>query len=150
MSRFGYDESKLRPGQREAAHELVMYEFSPKKGTDEFPGRKTKQQIADDVGVSRKTLHEWDTKDTNFIAYKNKVASDMLNSMTPLVYAELMANVRRGSMRAIETFMKRIGDLDSRSEVTLNDNTAGAMTLEERKADLERRLAEAKALEQGE
>jgi len=140
MSRFKYDESKLRPKQREAAHEMVLYEFSPKRATEEFPARKTKQQIADELGITRKTLHDWDTKDTNFIAYKNKVASDMLNSMLPLVYSQLMNNVRNGSMRAIEVFMKRIGDLDSRSEVVVHDANSGGQSFEERKRELEERL----------
>lgn len=145
MARFNYDESKLRPMQKEAAHELVMYEFMPKKATDEFPKRKTKQQIAEELGITRKTLHEWDTKDTNFIAYKNKVASDMLNSMTPLVYAKLMDNVRNGSMRAIETYMKRIGDLDNRSEITVHDNSNNAETFKEREEEIKRRLQEMQA-----
>lgn len=140
MARFDYDESKLRPKQREAAHELVLYEFSSSKGSDEFPPRKTKKRIAEELGITRKTLHAWDTKDTNFIAYKNKVASDMLNSMLPLVYSQLMRNVRNGSMRAIEVFMKRIGDLDSRSEIVVNDASGGGQTFEERKREIQERL----------
>lgn len=140
MARFNYDEGMLRAGQKEAAHELVLYEFSSTKETPDMPKRKTKQQIADEIGVSRKTLHEWDTMDTNFIAYKNKVASDFLNSQLPLVYGMLVKGVKGGSMRAIEIFMKRIGDLDTRSEITINDGANGGQTFDEREAQLRERL----------
>lgn len=50
--RFQFDERKLRPGQRQAAALLVEYEFAKKSE------RKTKEQIAEEVGISRKQIHE--------------------------------------------------------------------------------------------
>src|SRR5690625_5048434 len=110
-ARFQYDETLFKPGQRRAAIMLVEYEFASNGE------RKTMQEIADECGVSRRTLYNWNTKDQNFIAYKGAIASDFLDTQTAFVYRKLIDSVSNGSMKAIETFMKRIGDLDNRSEV---------------------------------
>lgn len=129
---FKYDESKFLPKQREAAIALVEYEFTPKKE------RKTKEQIAADLGVCRKTLHNWDTKDANFIAYKNYLASDFMDSHLAFVYKKLIDGIERGSMKGIELYLKRIGDLDERNELTIKQESD--LSFEERKAALLARL----------
>jgi hypothetical protein len=131
---FKYDESKFLPKQREAAIALVEYEFTPKTA------RKTKEAIAEDLGVSRKTLHNWDTKDSNFIAYKNYLASEFMDSHLALVYKKLVDSIERGSVRGMELYLKRIGDLDTHSEITINQGGEDK-TFEERKAALMERLA---------
>lgn len=133
---FGFDESKLLPLQREAAIALVEYEFASK---DE---RKTKNQIAEEIGISRMTLHNWDKKDTNFIAYKNYLAADFFDSYLPFVYRKMLDGISNGSMKGIELFLKRQGDLDSRSELTINDGNGADKTIEERKKELMERLGE--------
>jgi len=133
---FKYDESKFLPKQREAAIALVEYEFTPKNQ------RKTKEEIAEDIGVSRKTLHNWDTKDSNFIAYKNYLASEFMDSHLALVYKKLIDSIERGSVRGIEVYLKRIGDLDTHTEVTIKND--GDLSFEERKAALMERLSKAK------
>lgn len=130
-----YDESKFLPKQREAAIALVEYEFTPKKE------RRTKDQISDDLGVSRKTLHNWDTQDSNFIAYKNYLASEFMDSHVAFVYKKLIDAIERGSVRGMETYLKRIGDLDTHSEVTIKQEGEG-QSFEERKAALMERLGE--------
>lgn len=129
---FKFDESKFQPKQREAAIALVEYEFTPKRE------RKTKEAIAEEIGVSRKTLHNWDTKDSNFINYKNYLASEFMDSHLALVYKKLIDSIEKGSVRGIEVYLKRIGDLDTHTEVTIRDDSQ--MSFEERKAALLERI----------
>jgi hypothetical protein len=129
---FKYDESKFLPKQREAAIALVEYEFTPKRE------RKTKEEIAEQIGIARKTLHNWDTKDSNFIAYKNYLASEFMDSHLALVYRKLIDSIERGSVRGIEVYLKRIGDLDTHTEVTINNGSD--LSFEDRKAALLARI----------
>lgn len=130
---FNYDEARFQPKQREAAIALVEYEFTPKGE------RKTKQEIADELGVTRKTLYNWDTQDANFISYKNHLAAQFADSSLAFVYKKLIESIERGSVRGIETYLKRIGDLDIKQEVTIN-NGSDDKSLEERKAEILSRL----------
>lgn len=131
--RYKYDESKFKPGQREAAIALVEYEFTPKGE------RKTKQQIADEIGISRMQLYNWDTKDENFIAYKNHIASNFVDSHLAFVHKKLIDAIDQGSVRAIDLFYKRMGELTDQQEITIKDGKDDA-SFEERKAELLARL----------
>lgn len=132
---FDYDENKLLPLQREAAAALVEHEFTPTKE------RKTKQQIADEIGISRMTLYRWDKSDANFIAYKNSLASNYVDSSLSMVYKKLLESIENGSVRGIETYLKRIGDLDKRSEVTITDG-GDDKSFDERKRELLERMSD--------
>lgn len=134
--RFAYDETRFKPNQKQAAALLVEYENTP------YKERQTLEEIAEEVGVTRRTLHNWNTKDQNFIAYKNSIAADYLDTQLAFVYAKLLDGIGNGSMKGIELFMRRFGDLDSRSEVTIRDN-GGEQTQEERLEALKERLGEA-------
>lgn len=129
---FKYDESKLLPGQREAAIRLVEHEFTPKAQ------RKTQDALAEELGISRKTLYNWDKRDANFIAYKNYLASEFMDSHLSFVYKKLIDSIERGSVKGIELYLKRIGDLDTATEVTIKQS--GEQSFEERKAALLARL----------
>lgn len=132
---FPFDETKFLPGQREAAIKIVEREFTPKKE------RRNKRDLAEDLGVSHMTLYRWETRDQNFINFKNYIASDFVNSHLPFVYSKLIEGIDNGSMKGIELFLKRMGDLDNRSEVTLNAGQVGDdKTYDERKEDLMKRL----------
>ena len=133
MQRFQFDESKLKPKQKEAAVMLVEYEFTDKSE------RKTKEQIAEELGITRMTLYRWETGDENFINYKNYVASQFVNTHLPFVYKKLLEGIARGSMKGIELFLKRIGDLDDKTEITIEDKR-NEQSFEERKAALLARL----------
>jgi len=138
---YGFDESKFLPKQREAAIALVEYEFADKKD------RKTKIEICEDIGISRMTLHNWDTRDQNFIAYKNYLAADFFDSYLPFVYKKMIDGISSGSMKGIELFLKRYGDLDNRSEVTINGGQGEDKTQAERKKELMERLKQAEGVE---
>ena len=132
-ARFKFDETKFKPKQREAAVMLVEREFAPKEE------RKTKQQIADELGMSRMGLHKWDKHDANFIAYKNYLASEFMDSYLSYTYSKLIDVIGEGNTKGIELFLKRIGDLDTKSEISLTDNR-GEESFEDRKAALLERL----------
>lgn len=132
--RFPYDESKFLPKQREGAIALMEYSFADTKS------RKTKQQIADEIGVSRMTLSNWEHHDTNFIAYKNSLSADFFDGYLPFVYRKLIDGISNGSMRGIELFMKRAGDLNDNSSLTINDGSGEKGTFEERSEALKERL----------
>lgn len=136
-TRFKYDTTRFLPGQREAAAELVQYEFADKKE------RKTREQIAKDVGISRKTLYNWEYFDPNFIAYKNYIASEYMDSHLAFVYSQLLNGIQQGSMRGVETFLKRIGDMDTNTDVTIHQG-GDNQTFEERKAAILERLGDDK------
>ena len=131
--RFNFDETKFRPGQQRAALLLVERDFAPR---DE---RKTLQEIAEEVGITRQGIHKWNTQDPNFIAYKNYLASEFMDTHLSLVYSKLIDVVKAENTKGIELFLKRIGDLDTKSEVTLNDNRSEE-SFEDRKAALLERL----------
>lgn len=133
---YDFDESKLRPKQREAALALVEREFAPK---DE---RKKFTEIAEELGVTRMTIYNWNNRDRNFIEYKNFLAADFFDSYLPFVYKKLIDGINNGSMRGIELYLKRRGDLDSRSELSVSTSGGDDMTFEERKAALLERLQE--------
>ena len=140
MARYKFDESKLKPGQRIAAMLLVEREFATKEE------RRTKISIAAEVGVSVQGMGKWEREDTNFIAYKNSLSSNVMDSHLPLVYAKLLGIINQGNAKGIEMFLKRIGDLDSKQEVTITTNSDD-QSFEERKAALLARLEADKAAE---
>ncbi len=115
---------------------LFEYEFGDKKS------RKTKEQIAEELGITRMTLYRWETQDDNFIAYRNQLAQTYLSSRQSEVFEVLMRSIRNGSMRGVELFFKAQGLLKDQSEITITD---GGETIEERTKRLAERL---KAIEE--
>jgi|SRR5699024_9400125 len=133
---YNFDESKLKQGQRKAAALMVEYEFALSASE-----RKTQQEIADEVGVHRSTIHDWNTYDNNFIEYKNYLAAGAMNAYLPFVYKKLIDGINNGSMKGIELFMKRMGEMENRSEITLNDNRSEDKSMDERRQEILKRLS---------
>jgi len=134
--RYGYDETKFRPKQREAALALVEKEFTDKSY------RKSNEQIANELGITRMTLHNWNTKDTNFIRYKRYLSDDFMDSQVAFVYSKLLDSIDKGSVRGMELFMKRMGDLANKQEISFN--TQGEdQSFEDRRKELMERLEDA-------
>lgn len=131
---YRWEEDKFQAGQKRAAMLLVEREFLPKSE------RKTMEEIADDVGVVRKTLYNWNTKDENFIAFKKYLSANYLDTHMPMVYARLLETIdKRYSVRAMELFMKRAGDLTDHQELTIvQDEGSPKDFAEQEKALLER------------
>src|SRR5699024_9478950 len=127
---YNFDESKLRPGQRQAALLLVERDFADKSD------RMTYQQIGDEVGFTRKTIHEWNSRDRNFIEYKNYLAADFFDAYLPMVYSKMIEGISNGSMKGIVLYLKSIVDLYSCSEVMINNDRIHNDSFDELKASL--------------
>lgn len=103
-------EAKLTAQQRKAALMLVENELL------ETGDKRTQEDIAEEVGVSYKTIWSWRTQNRNFIAYKNEIADDFLADKRDRVYGQLMKliNAPQPSVKAIDLFMRRHGLLTDR------------------------------------
>lgn len=130
---FKFDETNFKPKQREVALALVEREFADKKG------RKSKQDIAEESGITTMTLWRWENHDANFIAYKNHLASEFMDSRLAFVYGKLLDVIGEGNTKGIELFLKRMGDLDTKTDLTINKSSDDE-TQAERLAKLSERL----------
>lgn len=126
-------EAKLTAQQRKAAYLVVENELLPTKE------RRTKEEIATEVGVTYKTIWSWSTRNRDFIEYKNAIADDFLETEREAVYANLMQLIKspQPSVKAIDLYLRRFGLLTEKQVVT-TENGEGART----DADLERELDE--------
>src|SRR5699024_9947926 len=131
--RYGFDETKFKPKQREAALALVEKEFTDKGH------RKSNQQIADELGITRMTLYNWNNKDRNFIRYKRYLSDDFMDSQVAFVYSKLLDSIDKGSVRGIELFMKRMGDLANKQEISFSTQGEN-QSFEDRRKELMERL----------
>lgn len=106
-------EAKLDGRQKVAALACVEREFAE---TENRPGF---DDIADEVGVSRKTLWQWRTQNKAFIEYVNLLADDFLESKRTLVYRQLMRLIEgpQPSVKGIDLYLRRHGLLTERSVV---------------------------------
>lgn len=125
-------EAKLTLQQRKAALILVENELSGE-------AKKTREEIAAEVGIERTALWRWNTRNQAFIEYKNALADDMLSTHRVDVYAQLMKLISgsQPSVKAIDLFMKRFGLLTER-QITQTDNTNDNRG----NTDIEKELAE--------
>lgn len=130
-------EAKLTAQQRKAAYLVVENELLPTKE------RRTKEEIATEVGVTYKTIWSWSTRNRDFIEYKNAIADDFLETEREAVYSNLMQLIKapQPSVKAIDLYLRRFGLLTEKQVVT-TENGEGAHT----DADLERELGELEEL----
>jgi hypothetical protein len=120
MSRLKALEAKLTEQQKRAAYMLVENDLKPNKDA----GKLTYEQIAEDIGVTYKTLWSWKTRNRNFIAYKNEISDDFLSDKRSRVYGQLLKLIEaeQPSVKAIDLFMRRFGLL---TEKTVVENIDG-------------------------
>lgn len=135
MSRIKQLEAQLSFEKRKAAQACALNEIMPEGGE-----KKTQEQLAEELGMSRMGLYRWRTQDHAFIEYMNLLADDMLSSHRSEVYGQLMRLIKgqQPSVKAIDLFMKRFGLLTEKQIIT--DNT----TTDESSADIQK---EAEALD---
>lgn len=126
-------EAKLEARQRKAAFLLVENEMR------ETGDKRTQEEIAEEVGVSYKTIWSWRKSNQAFIDYKNAIADDFLNEQRSYVYSQLMKLIggSQPSVKAIDLFMRRHGLLTDKTQVENVDASN-----ERSNDDLERELAE--------
>ncbi|MEH7119082.1 phBC6A51 family helix-turn-helix protein [Neobacillus vireti] len=111
-------QENLTPQQQMAAHLLVANEFSGKE-------KRSQEELAEEIGITRQALHQWRTQNVNFIRYQAALTDMKLDSYRSLVDSRLMALIERGpsnngipSIKAIELYYKLSGRLVERREVT--------------------------------
>ena len=126
-------EAKLDANHKKAVYLLIENELLPKKE------QRTKEDIAEEVGVTYKTLWSWSTRNKDFIDYKNLVADEYLEENRNRVNAQLMKLIdgEQPSVKAIDLYFRRFGLLTERKQIEI-DSGEGART----NADLARELAE--------
>ncbi|MDA1577581.1 phBC6A51 family helix-turn-helix protein [Bacillus cereus group sp. TH228LC] len=105
--------------QAQAAVKLVENSFAGRE-------RKTLEEIAEELGISRTTLWTW-SNDVNFIRYKELLADQLLRDNIDLANGQLLALIRGDftanktpSIKALELFYKLSGKLVDKKEIITN------------------------------
>lgn len=113
-------EAKLDGRQIKAALMCVEREFAAEEE------RKSFDEIAEEIGVSRQSLYKWRTQNRAFIDYVNYVADDFLASERAFVYRQLMKSIggAQPSIKGIDLFFRRFGLITQQVAVETKD--AGA------------------------
>lgn len=126
-------EAKLDVRKRKAALLLVENELN------EYGERRTQEEIASEIGITRKCLWQWKTQDSVFIEYTNMLADEFLDAKRTIVYRQLMKLIDCGqpSVKAIDLFLRRHGLLTDKQVVETNE-----VSTEKSNEDIEKDLAE--------
>lgn len=133
-------EARLDGRQIKAALLCVEREFAAEED------RRTFEDIAEEIGVTRKTLHQWRTQNRAFIDYANYLADDFLAKERAFVYSQLMKTIAgtQPSVKGIDLYFKRHGLITQQVAVETKD--AGATRTNEELAqeieELDELLAE--------
>jgi len=129
--------AKLTPAKQLATELILEREYAPK-------GEKaTYEQIADQVGVTDRTLLEW-RKDPYFAQYLSVVSTQKLDNFRGLADAQLInlikgtSNNGNASIKALELYYKIAGVLVERREVVNTDSTDSTLDVDKIKAEIER------------
>lgn len=125
-------EAKLTLKQKQAALLLVQSEMN----TEE---KVTQDDIADQLGMTRQGLYKWRTQNKAFIEYKNLLADDILSSMRPMVYKQLMGLITgsQPSVKAIDLFMRRFALLTDKTQTEEIGGGEGARSNEQLEKSLD-------------
>lgn len=125
-------ESKLTAQQQKAAFLLVENDL---RSNDE---KRTQEEIAEEVGVTYKTIWEWRKKNRNFIDYKNEIADDFLAEYRSGVYGQLLKliNGSQPSVKAIDLYLKRFGLLTEK-QVNITEDNSGSRSNDDLAKELE-------------
>jgi hypothetical protein len=127
-------EAKLTEQQKKAAYMLVENDLKANRD----PLKLTYEQIADEIGVSYKTIWSWRTQNRNFIAYKNEISDDFLSDKRSRVYGQLLKLIEgeQPSVKAIDLFMRRFGLLTEK-QITVTEDGNGSRSNEDLAKELE-------------
>jgi AcrR family transcriptional regulator len=77
----------------------------------------TNEQIAKAVGVDVRTFYRW-KKDKKFMEMYQELCESYMDDFLAEAYRELRKGVRKGSVKAMELYLKRSGKLIDRKEVS--------------------------------
>ncbi|MGG3692970.1 phBC6A51 family helix-turn-helix protein [Heyndrickxia ginsengihumi] len=127
---------RLTVQQLQAVELLVENEFAGKN-------KRTQDEIANEVGVSRMTLFSWRTENADFIEYFRRKADERLNAMSVMVDAKLISLIDGSqwnngipSARAIDIFYRRFGLYPEHKKV-LSIESEKSLDIDEMKRQIE-------------
>jgi hypothetical protein len=125
-------EAKLDARKQKAAYLLVENELR------ETGDKRSQEEIAEEIGVTSKTIWSWKTTDPVFIEYKNAIADDFLSEKRAFVYAQLMKTISgpQPSIKGIDVFMRRFGLLTEK-QVVVNEDLGSSRSNEDLAKELE-------------
>ncbi|GGA06409.1 hypothetical protein GCM10008018_60330 [Paenibacillus marchantiophytorum] len=106
-------EAQITAQQRKAADLMAENAWH---GIVEGVEKKTMQQIAEEVGVSRRTLYEWKEKE-EFGEYLNYVSDTQLSAMRMEANAAVMRLIKAGSVKALALYYQRHALLTNVTEI---------------------------------
>lgn len=139
-------ERALDPMHAQAARLLVENQFRLKNE------RRTMEEIAAEVGVSRQSLHKWQ-QNSDMIKYMGALSEQQLALYKPLADSQLIKSIRGDgqnnglpSQKGLDLYYKRMGLLTERHEILTSEGPSmrKVFTQEEYEAEFEElaRLAE--------
>ena len=136
LSRRDQLAEQLSTKQQKAVYLLIENEMAP---TTE---QKTQEELADELGISRKCLWEWRKKNQAFIEFKKEVAKDYLGDGVGIFTRQLLKSMggKNPSQKALDLYAKMMGFIKAEHSVEVTQG--GARTDEE----LAQQLAELDAL----
>lgn len=136
-------ESKLTLEQRKACLLLVANELGDIE--DKSRKKKTQEELAKEIGVSRQTLYTW-RQDPSFIELKNLYSYDALSGYQDVVFRQLLSLIvgSQPSVKAIDLYMRSQGLLKDRQIVENIDPSARRTNenIEKELEDLDASLAD--------
>jgi hypothetical protein len=102
---------RLSDQQAKAAYLLIINDF-------EEQGRRTQEEIAQEVGVSRTQLYNWRTQNTDFIAYQGALSDMHLEAYRSKADKKLLELVDKGYTKALELYYVLLGRKVAKVETT--------------------------------
>ncbi|MBC1935119.1 hypothetical protein HCA69_01990 [Listeria grandensis] len=119
---------ELTEEQREAIHLLLeQCEYSP--GDDDY---QTMDEIAEEVGVVRKTLYNWRTTNPTFMEALGLATQARLQTLAPYAYGAMskLLKGKQPSTKALDLYFKQQGWTNSNQEITITTNKRDDADLE--------------------
>ena len=122
MSKY---KSKLTPKQRKLAMMLVLKELS-----DDPEHKKTNEEIAQELEISRRTLQYW-KQDPNFLRYMDELAMEFIQGKMATVSKQLfkLIEAKQPSIKAIDLYFRLVGKLQDKYEFTVKKEKAQAPSI---------------------
>jgi len=134
MSKY---KNKLTPTQRKAAMMMVLKDLS-----DLEEDKKTNEEIAQELGITRRTLQNWLNK-PEFLRYMDELAMEFIQGKMAQVSKQLfkLINAKQPSIKAIDLYFRLLGKLQDKYEFTVKKDG-----VEKPSIDVDHELSELKKL----
>jgi AcrR family transcriptional regulator len=112
--------------------------------------RMTFQQIADECGISEKTLFRWRTQDPEFAKARKELVESYADELVSDAFAALKYKLTRNkSEKAAEIVLKSRGMLVDRKEVSADVRADVSAVIDQSNEDLQRELEALRAKLEG-